>query len=359
MEVKAATKGDIQELQVYLNNGGDVNASQSWGRTLLLIAADSNQLEAVKFLLKNGADPELIAPNGRTALISATIRGRLNIVKYLLDYGANINGTGNSGSTALHYGASYDKSKIVKLLLENGADYRIQNHFHFDPLLSALKDSADENKGLTKSAQLLINVNRLMDMNNHRIEEIAFISAASGNIEVLNILVQYGFDLTTKDIWRNSLLFPAIDHSQMLSYLLRNGLYIDDINFDGDTALFAALDSGNIDSITLLLNFHADPDNRNRKGKTVLLEAADSERPDIIRLLMIAGANLYKTDSEGNTALHIAANNGDPESVRLLLIAGIDPNQKNIYGETPLKLADSNEEYREIIIELLISAGAK
>ena len=359
IEAKAASQGDIEMIQAYLDQDGDIDAPQSWGRTLLIIAAESNQLEMISFLMDRGANPELIAKNGNTVLMTSARRGQFNVVQYLLELNVKVNGIGSHGSSALHSAASYDRPEIVRLLIEWGAHIQMYNDYGYTPLLLALEDSAERGQGISRSAELLFDAGADFDKRNKNIEDIAFKASESGNIQIMELLIRNDFDVKTKDIWRNSLLFAAVEHPHMLSYLIGKGVSVNDRNFAGNTILHEALYVGNKESLSILLNRRADPDLRNRDGKTLLIEASDLQEPDLVRLIIIAGANPHLLDNRGNNALHFAAYSGDPETVKILLIAGINPNIKNAEGLTPLSLALENEEYGEAIIELLIDSGAE
>ena len=193
IEAKAASHGDTNSMETYLETGGDIDGPQSWGRTLLIIAAESNQLNMINFLLEKGADPELIAKNGNTVLISASMKGKINVVKLLLEENVNVNGIGSHGSTALHYAASYDRSEIIALLLEAGAKIQPLNDFGYTALIKALEDSAQESRGISKSTEILFEAGAFIDIRNRHIEDIAFTSAESGNIELMDLLMMNGF----------------------------------------------------------------------------------------------------------------------------------------------------------------------
>ena len=359
VEARAAAEGDLVSLTSYLAEGGNIEAPQSWGRTLLMIAAESNQLDVIEYLLNHGANPESIGENGRTALISASLRGRYEIVEYLIQRGVDVNKRGRNDSNALHYAAQNNKYNIVRLLIESGGDYNQINKFGWTAILYALDDSAEKDKGISTSAEYLLASGSRLDIKSQHIEDIAFLSAESGNLDVLKLLFSYGFNLDVKDIWRNSLIFQAVKHPHVLSFLIDRGLSVNEKNSDGHTPLFVALNNRSFDSISLFLNNGANPDITDRKGKSLLIEAADLQMPKLVRQLIIAGANPCMVDYSGNNALHYAALAGDPETVRLLLIAGLDPNQVNGDGFSPLTLAELNEEFSLQIIDLLVAAGAE
>ncbi len=52
----AALHGNIKLIKRYLDQGGDIEARDGKGRTLLLVALNQSELESVKFLVENGAN---------------------------------------------------------------------------------------------------------------------------------------------------------------------------------------------------------------------------------------------------------------------------------------------------------------
>lgn len=357
-EAKAAAEGNVEDISVYISNGGDLNARQYSGKTLLIIAAESGKVKMIEYLIQNGADTELIADNGKTAMIAAAAKGRINSVKALTMQGALIDGIGSRGSTALHYAASENHTVVISFLIDRGADINKVNDSGFSPLIEALFNNSGEDQGIISSVEFLINSGAVFNAHGKNIVNIAFETVESGNVELMELLISYGFDVRKRDVWGNSLLFSAVGHPRMLTFLLRKGLQPDVKNFDGNTALHEALYIDNEDSMAVLLSFRADPDERNKKGRTPLMEAATMSRPEYMRMLLISGANSSLRDYSNNNSLHYAVLYGDLESVRLLLIDGMNPNYPNGIGKTPLQLTEENEYFGGVIKELLFDAGA-
>lgn len=106
----------------------------------------------------------------------------------------------------------------------------------------------------------------------------------------------------------------------------------------GVTPLLYAAQSGNTESVKLLLEAKADVRARNNYGATPLFLAASS--PEKVRLLLAAGAEPDAATKMGRTPLMIAASGGgSTESVRLLLNAGADPKKADERGTTALLTA--------------------
>ena len=133
----AASKGNTQEVQKYLNEGADVNARDGNGITPLMYAVRNGDIQMVTLLIDKGADVNAKSIEGWTALMYAAAGGKVEIVKLLIDKGADVNATNINGNTAwmltLKYRISLEKEtgpshrieqldKVVQLLVDNGAD---------------------------------------------------------------------------------------------------------------------------------------------------------------------------------------------------------------------------------------------
>jgi ankyrin repeat protein len=118
----AAWNGSVEIIKRLLAKGADVNTVFYGTETALINAALAGKFEAVKFLLENGADVNAKEVTGETALIFAAGSGQTNVVEILLDNGADINAQSMTDGTALMEAAFDGNIDVVKLLLARGAD---------------------------------------------------------------------------------------------------------------------------------------------------------------------------------------------------------------------------------------------
>ncbi|NUO63734.1 MAG: ankyrin repeat domain-containing protein [Gemmatimonadaceae bacterium] len=88
--VRDADGGDLREMRLIVQGGGDVNWQLSpTGLTPLMAAASADHLEVVQFLIEHGADPSMRDSNGFTALERAQRYGANDVVRYLERLGAS------------------------------------------------------------------------------------------------------------------------------------------------------------------------------------------------------------------------------------------------------------------------------
>ena len=93
-------------VELLLNHGATVNATNIGGATPLMAAVAGGDEATVRLLLKRGADvnaqtvamPGFLFGGGRTALMWAAYRGDTALIKVLLDAGANVNAEGMLGT---------------------------------------------------------------------------------------------------------------------------------------------------------------------------------------------------------------------------------------------------------------------
>ena len=105
----------------------------------------------------------------------------------------------------------------------------------------------------------------------------------------------------------------------------------------------------------LLIDHHADLEERNDEGYTPLMEAAREGHEEMVALLLFHDADLNAiTDETQETALTLACCGGCYEVAKFLLEAGADPN----LGAAATPLMEAAQEGHLELVQLLVHAGA-
>lgn len=124
-------------------------------------------------------------------------------------------------------------------------------------------------------------------------------------------------------------------------HLIARGADINRTDINGNTPLFACIQSGNYPGTLALVNHGARVNHRNNDLRTPLFTAVGfviagiNNIPSMrfVRLLHEAGADIFIHDREGKNLMHASK---DPGVTAWLIEHGLSPKLKDKYGKTPL-----------------------
>jgi ankyrin repeat protein len=119
----AAKSGDLDQVQLLVVQGVDVNEKAIRDETPLIIASLAGNGEIVNYLLQRGANIYARNASGMTALHAAAYGGHTDTVLLLINKGARVNDEANRfGVTPLHVASEENHVETVQKLLSHGAD---------------------------------------------------------------------------------------------------------------------------------------------------------------------------------------------------------------------------------------------
>lgn len=144
----------------------------------------------------------------------------------------------------------------------------------------------------------------------------------------------------------NALVSAVMDEdAEEVENLIRLGRKLNarDKTREGMTPLHAAIETGNIEIMQLLLAYGAKPNSRDFQKRTPLMVMDEDTEQEMVRLMLAWGADIRLVDAEKNTVLHHFAQFDEPEMMSYLIGQGADPNARNKAGRTPLMVAAEND----------------
>jgi ankyrin repeat protein len=210
-------------------------------------------------------------------------------------------------------------------------------------------------------------------------DEDLLVKATTNDLSGLKNLVNSGASIRAHTADGTTALMEAADHGSLdvATYLLANGLAVDQTNNYGWTALMFAARHANVDMVNLLHKYKASLDLKNSDGATPasiaqtagqtevasllqsfttvsvlqpgetsdqlgenLIVAASSDKLDVFQHLLQQGASINATTGDGATSLMDAADHGSVDIAKYVLtIPHVNTEAKNNIGWTAVMFA--------------------
>ncbi|KAG0582540.1 hypothetical protein M758_3G067000 [Ceratodon purpureus] len=352
-----AASGQINQLDLLLRRGSDVNAQDMDGFTALhWAAACGGARDAIlRYLLKSEALITAVDKDGATVLHHATRVANSFAIKAMLRHNADINARDNEGWTPLHIAVQGGRTDLVNLLVARGADPTIRNQdgntpvdmalsygkeFKFFEVVKLLKNSM---KGMASQ----LTVDELVEQ--PRPAGINLEDTTDENLESFKLMTEEEMDrfrtatldlstITSKK-WNPLHAVSGSGQINHVDLLLRHGIDVNARDMDGLTELHWAAICGRDGIVRYLLKRGADAKAVDKDGVSALHYATRSANTFAIKALLRRNANVNACDNDGWTPLHIAVQSGRLDVIKLLLSKGADVSIKNKNGNTPLDVA--------------------
>lgn len=142
---------------------------------------------------------------------------------------------------------------------------------------------------------------------------------------------------------------------RLVQWLLEHGANVNTLDNNDRSALYYAIQAGNIDIVKELLHYNPVLNPVDRELGTPLAAAID--HPDIPRLLLNAGADPNISGQQGRSPIFIAAMRGSAEVIQDLIRSGADLHSRDDHGWTPICAAVDCER-DDSILRALVDGGA-
>jgi uncharacterized protein len=366
---EAATLGSGPVVAALLRAGAQADAAYGEGETALMLAARAGSLESVKLLIEANADVNAAEKfRGQTPLMLAAAENHAAVVKALLSAGARVDTrsveytfqalTGGAGGiihdraqggvTALMLAARQGARAAAEALVAGGADVNAtEPQYGFTALQTAIFNGhyalartlidkgADVNDGSLYVATEMRNLAKYTNRPNPPDTEDGV-----SHLDVIKLLLDKGAN-------------PNAPYTKTIPPRQAQG----NINVaPGATALYRAVRSVDLPTVTLLVAAGADPSKAIGDGSTPLMaaaglgaprggdeevtEAGDRSDPvDVIKVLIDKGADVNAVNNAGMTAMHYAVQRGSDRIVEFLASRGARFDLKNKQGKTAADLA--------------------
>ncbi|KAK1250659.1 hypothetical protein MKX08_010662 [Trichoderma sp. CBMAI-0020] len=329
------------------------------------VAAQHGHLSVIRAITRGNLE------RGDDLLIAASSSGQTLVVEYLIQNKINPNGEDDTPQRPMIAAAANGWSNVIHILLKHHADVYLPDSEGLGPLHHAAKNG-------NKDVVLMI----LTHENNHGKRENVNVrdsslytplhyAASEGHVEVMELLLAHGADIHARTKANRTLLHLAVGNASSINWLLDNSADVEAEDVTGRTALCAAVQTGCLESVRLLLDRGASLGSSDRPSKDALYSAISRDQASMVeemfrrdrngeaasqwecmRLAVISNAlNVLKSmvskapeaatmiSDHNTTLLWVAAGHTHlklPDMLTLLLEAGSDVNHQGPEGTTPL-----------------------
>jgi len=184
-------------------------------------AIKSGDLEDVNLLIQNGIDVNQPFSDGITPLHAAVINNRENIMTVLIQAGAKVNATDSTTkATPLHLAALYGREKMATFLIEKGADVDATMKFGITPLLVATQFNQ------AQIVQLLLEKKANIEQVDQEGFTALHFAAQNGDTVVAKLLIEKGANINAQEKAHRSTPFAIAvenNHPEVAHLLKENG----------------------------------------------------------------------------------------------------------------------------------------
>ncbi len=321
------------------------SADDEEGESAVHYAAGGGHVEVLAALVAAGGSVTLASISGHTPLLAAADSGDLACVQYLLSMpaaAATINSFGQDGLTPVFLAAGRKSVEALAALVAAGGDVTLASS-DVTPLHFAVRC------GQLDCAQYLLSLPAAVstiDEADATGQTALYSAARLGRAELLAALVEAGGDATLVNTFGTAPLHIAAKNGHLacvkcLLSVPAVAASIDDVDGDGETALFTAAGKGHLEVLAALVEAGADAALVNDEGVTPLHCAVASRHLACVTYLLsvpAAAATVNTEDVNGNTSV-TAAGTWEVEPLAALVAAGGDVAVANADGGTPLLMS--------------------
>ncbi|KAI8796893.1 ankyrin-3 [Biomphalaria glabrata] len=321
--LKSAELGNKRIVQIFIENGADINSTNILGNTALHIAAQHGFFDLVKILVRNGAKVNEQNLNGDTALMLGVRSAcSLPLIEYLLcdESVANVNLQNYLGKTALMIAIEQHDFSAMKLLLSH------------KEILLGLKDTNGRTAYDIAKDLRLGELFSIFESCRVKLVNPLFLAIKQNSVALIrSVLYTLGKEeVNTLDDSGFSPLMVSLKgknvNMEIISMLLKAGA---DVNagspVDNLTPLFLACKAGCLQAVKLLVKEGADVNSQTTSKLTPLMWA--SQYPTgITEFLIDNKANVNFKNNNGETALMFSLRQWNKTCFELLIKNGAEIN---------------------------------
>ena len=255
----AASQGHYEVVQILIDNGADLNASDVEGMTpfdcsMLTDRRRINNTKTSDLLRSLGAKS-----GAEKSIFAAAILGDIQSIKKLINEGLDINEPTKTGKMPLNLTASNGLKRATEYLLASGANINCKDDQGLSPLFSAVRKTHKE------IVEILIFNGANIKTEKRLLHQLSWVGHKEKEerikqSEIAKTLILKGVNLNEKDLSGASPLHAAAEHghSEMAILLIGSGANVNEVTTTKKTPLHKAAVEGRDAIVDILIQNGAD-----------------------------------------------------------------------------------------------------
>ncbi|XP_068453273.1 dynein axonemal heavy chain 12 isoform X2 [Clinocottus analis] len=356
-EASAHDSKKILEIVFSASPPGAAQCRTLKGETPLFLAVVHGLRQNATFLLQNACSPDLQNDEQDSPLVAAILNDQYDLATLLLRYGATVDQTGPLNRTALHESAFLGLENFVYLLLDSGADPNACDVKQKTPLALAAQN------GHLNVAEVLLEKGARVWRDSES-GSILFDAAASGNPDMISLLLDHGADANASLCSGHLPLHRVAYHGHILA--LEHLIPVTElaaVKESGMSPLHSAAAGGHAHCVETLLKAGYDPNfmlhprvrcNYEDERRSALFFAVSNNDLQCTRLLLEAGAMV---NQDPVNCLQVALRQGNYELINNLLKFGANVNYYSRVNTTHFPSALQYALKDEVMLRMILNHG--
>lgn len=282
-----------------------VDLRNSRENTPLFYAIDRGSPDIVQVLLDKGADINASNVNGETPLHQAITTDNIVISNMLISRGSNIEAKDKQDNTPLHHCVFWNASETARLLVDNGALIDSKNRSGRTPLHEAV---LSEDRGIVT---FFIRKGSNLNSRDNNGQTPLYYAVKNNQFDILSTLIDAGADVSLRDRQGNTILHAAAlgEHKEAAQILISKNSDIFAENKFGDTPVSLIITTG-LSNVKWFFN-RSNKNSMDNKGYSALHLAVKHRADlDVIEYLIELGADKDNINKDGFTPYEYAKEEG-------------------------------------------------
>lgn len=307
----AAKQSDLPMLKMLHQLGCYLHHKDKKGMTCLHIAAKNDDFEMAKYLVEHGSKVNVRTKDDEAPLHWAAYVGSDSVANYLMDHGADTQHRTFDGDSVLLAATKKCSDETFKRILASGWNKDDRNDRGNVPLLDVIKaGSLEKTKALVEAGG---DINVSTGKSNAYIQGIALNEAIDAkSLPIVEYLLNRGADVEQLGKHNQTPLLLAIEKNEMTiaDRLIKHGANINyEFELSDELSTISPLLHrvlGNIDAVRFAIKNGVDIDKVDGNGNTALHRAAGDGHVKTVELLLYAGADYRIENNKGRSPSNLA-----------------------------------------------------